>query len=110
MINVRISDAGPSEHLLVELDGHSSADLGDAEKFQVCAAVSAMAVSLSSYLGQLEYEEDEDIDGLGKLSFVVPPSYYLLLNFFLHAVHKIGQSYPGHITVTREDFLWRSLT
>jgi uncharacterized protein YsxB (DUF464 family) len=82
----------------ITVTGHASEEFGDAERDQVCAAVSALLITLVSLTAGVW-----DGEGSGHVTCYLSKSQVVLAEFVVAGLQLLQDSYSEHITVQRGD-------
>jgi uncharacterized protein YsxB (DUF464 family) len=96
MVFVQIWDAEPTGSVIFLVSGHSSSANGDKERYQVCAAASALIVCMHAYYAK---GEPQPQDGDGHALVTVPPEGRGVARFVAFSLQKIAESYEGHLII-----------
>lgn len=84
--------------ILISVFGHAETVESDKERIQVCAAVGALMLTLSSVT-----EGNWGGDGSGFVSAHVPATHLVAADFVMAGLQLIEQSYPRQLRIVRKD-------
>lgn len=93
MIEIRTKDADSGVH--IEVCGHASTECGDAERDQVCAAVTALLVTLLAVT--------DGVSDNGYCSCYVSGEQLVLAEFVVSGLQLIMDGYAEHLSIVRAD-------
>lgn len=91
---IRVVTEDSERGVLLSVTGHAN-PREDGEHKLVCAATSALLMTLQFYCMTLE-ELDKDWDGLGDARCDVPLEHLALVEFVVSGLHLISMAYVGH--------------
>lgn len=104
-----------ARHVRLSVTGHASGmnGCGNMDEVRVCAAVSAFVVSLlkrvEQYHPHAEIQRglrsagsDGEYDYGGMVSVLVPPEFFVELEFVIRAIQDLCRGYVGHIEMCLE--------